>query len=79
MPRRSSHPFDALAEHFAQIFAGRISAALPKAGRNGIARKSRELQARHELPLPWVQGPVEGAAVPLSLRGASQAPEEEAG
>jgi hypothetical protein len=33
------HPFDALAEYFAQIFADRLSAALPKAGRNGIARE----------------------------------------
>ena len=30
MPKRSSHPFDALAERFAQIFAERVSAALPK-------------------------------------------------
>ena len=41
MPRHSSHPFDALAERFAQIFADRISAAMPKSGRNGAARKLR--------------------------------------
>jgi len=46
MARRSSHPFDALAEHFAQIFADRISAALPArsargGARNGAARKLR--------------------------------------
>ena len=44
MPRRSSHPFDALAEHFAQLFADRISAALPKAGRNGVARSAGSLK-----------------------------------
>jgi len=44
MPRRSSHPFDALAERFAQIFAERVSAALPKAGRNGAASKLRGLK-----------------------------------
>ena len=51
MLRRSSHPFDALAEHFAQIFADRISAALPKAGRNGIARRAwsskRDMSCRY--------------------------------
>jgi|SRR6266850_3648825 len=44
MPRRSSHPFDALAERFAQIFADRISAAMPRAGRNGVARKGSSLK-----------------------------------
>jgi len=44
MPRRSSHPFDALAERFAQIFAERVSAALPKAGPNGAASKLRGLK-----------------------------------
>jgi len=47
MPRRSSHPFDALAERFAQIFAERVSAALPTArglGRNGVASKLRGLK-----------------------------------
>ena len=42
MPRRSSHPFDALAERFAQIIAERVSAALPAAGargaRNGVSK-----------------------------------------
>jgi hypothetical protein len=44
MPRRSSHPFDALAERFAQIFAERVAAALPKGGRNGAARRSGTIQ-----------------------------------
>jgi len=44
MARRSSHPFDLLAERFAQIFAERVSAALPKAGRNGIARQAGGLK-----------------------------------
>jgi len=44
MPRRSSHPFDALAERFAQIFADRISAALPRAVRNGVVRKVGSLK-----------------------------------
>jgi len=38
MAKRSSHPFDALVERFAQMFAVRVSAALPKAGRNGAAK-----------------------------------------
>jgi hypothetical protein len=33
MARPSSHPFDLLAARFAQIFADRISAALPAPGR----------------------------------------------
>jgi hypothetical protein len=44
MPRPSSHPFDALTKRFAQIFAERVSAALPRAGRNGIARKAGSLK-----------------------------------
>jgi len=48
MARRSSHPFDALAERFAQIFADRISAAMPApargAARNGAASKLRGLK-----------------------------------
>jgi len=44
MARRSSHPFDALAERFAQIFAARVSAALPKSSRNGAASKLRGLK-----------------------------------
>ena len=38
MPRRSSHPFDALAERFAQIFAERVSAALPAPNSRGLLR-----------------------------------------
>jgi hypothetical protein len=41
MARPSSHPFDLLAARFAQIFADRISAALPAAGRNGRAGAPR--------------------------------------
>ena len=45
MPRRSSHPFDLLAERFAQVFAERVSALLPTGtGRNGAARKSGSLK-----------------------------------
>ena len=33
-------PFDALVERFAQMFAERVSAALPKASRNGTARRA---------------------------------------
>jgi hypothetical protein len=44
MPKRSSHPFDAFVEHFAKIFADRISTVLPKAGRNGGARKAGSLK-----------------------------------
>ncbi len=47
MARRSSHPFDLLAERFAQIFADRISAALPVPsgqGRNGVAGKRHGLK-----------------------------------
>lgn len=52
MARRSSHPFDALAERFAQIFADRISAALPAAGRNGKvgAPRGRKLDMRCRYP-----------------------------
>ena len=40
MAKRSSHPFDALVERFAQMFAERVSAALPVAtrSRNGAAK-----------------------------------------
>ena len=45
MAKPSSHPFDALAERFAQIFADHISAAMPApargAARNGAASKLR--------------------------------------
>src|SRR6266478_2877975 len=44
MARHPSHPFDALAERFAQIFAERVSAALPKTGRNGVARRAGGLK-----------------------------------
>jgi len=38
MARRSSHPFDALVERFAQLFADRVVAALPSGtARNGAA------------------------------------------
>jgi len=51
MAKRSSHPFDALTARFAQIFAERVSAALPKAGRNGVSRKvgslKRDMSCRH--------------------------------
>ena len=51
MPRRSSHPFDALAEHFAKIFAERVVAALPKGRRNGVARRpgtiKRDMRCRY--------------------------------
>ncbi len=46
MARRSSHPFDALAERFAQIFADRISAALPAPGRGGSAGRASKLRGR---------------------------------
>jgi hypothetical protein len=44
MAKRSSHPFDALVDRFAQMFAERVSAALPKAGRNGVSRKAGSLK-----------------------------------
>jgi len=49
MARRSSHPFDALVERFAQMFAERVSAVLPKAGRNGVAKKAgkRDMSCRY--------------------------------
>jgi hypothetical protein len=51
MPKRSSHPFDVLAERFAQIFAERVAAALPKGGRNGVARRAgtikRDMRCRY--------------------------------
>jgi len=38
MARRSSHPFDVLVDHFAQLFADRIATALPRGTpRNGAA------------------------------------------
>ena len=51
MAKRSSHPFDALVDRFAQMFADRVSAALPKAGRNGVARRAgsskRDMSCRY--------------------------------
>jgi len=44
MAKPSSHPFDALTARFAQIFAERISAALPKAGRNGSTGRAGTLK-----------------------------------
>ena len=44
MAKPSSHPFDALTARFAQIFAERISAALPKAGRNGSTSRAGSLK-----------------------------------
>jgi len=42
MPRRSSHPFDLLVDRFAQLFADRIAAALPRGTpRNGAASGAR--------------------------------------
>src|SRR5437763_8801651 len=42
MPRRSSHPFDLLVDRFAQLFADRISAALPGPPRRGRTRNGAE-------------------------------------
>jgi hypothetical protein len=52
MARPSSHPFDLLAARFAQIFADRISAALPSPGRNGVrgAPRGRKLDMRCRYP-----------------------------
>jgi hypothetical protein len=51
MFKRSTHPFDAFAERFAQIFAERIAATLPKNGRNGFAKRSgtikRDMRCRY--------------------------------
>ena len=55
MARRSSHPFDALAERFAQIFADRVSASLPRgtprnggvAGRGGRRGLKRNMRCRY--------------------------------
>lgn len=46
MPRRSSHPFDALAEHFAQVVADRLSPLLAAAGpRRGPGRPKGSVNA----------------------------------
>jgi hypothetical protein len=40
IPKHSSHPFDLLVDRFAQLFADRIAASLPKATpRDGAARR----------------------------------------
>jgi hypothetical protein len=47
MARRSSHPFDVLVHHFAQLFAEHVSATLPAPSpgkRNGVARKAGGLK-----------------------------------
>jgi hypothetical protein len=48
MPRRSSHPFDLLAERFAQLFAERIAAVMPRGspggGASGTGSKRRGLK-----------------------------------
>jgi hypothetical protein len=47
MARRSSHPFDVLVRHFAQLFAEHVAAALPAPShgkRNGVARKAGSLK-----------------------------------
>jgi len=46
MAKRSSHPFDLLVERFAQLFAERVAASLPRGtpsngSRNGLASKLR--------------------------------------
>ena len=84
MPRRSSHPFDALAERFAQIFADRISAALPAPNARGGARdgatsklRGRKLDMRCHYP--GCKNRSKGAAVQVPVRRASEAAEEGAG
>ena len=40
MPKRPSHPFDLLVDHFAQLFAERIATFLPRGtARNGAAAR----------------------------------------
>ena len=49
MPRRSAHPFDLLVDRFAQLFAERITAALPRgSARDGAVptRGARKLAGR---------------------------------
>ncbi len=46
MARLSSHPFDLLAERFAQIIADRISAALPAPNARGGARNGATSKLR---------------------------------
>jgi hypothetical protein len=55
MARHSSHPFDALVDHFAQLFTERIAAALPRgtprngaaAGRGGPRGLKRDMSCRY--------------------------------
>jgi hypothetical protein len=47
MARRSSHPFDILVHHFAQLFSEHVFAALPASSpgkRNGVARRMSGLK-----------------------------------
>jgi len=55
MARRSSHPFDLLVDHFAQLFAGRIGAALPNATpRNGAApRRGGPTGIKRDMSCPY--------------------------
>jgi hypothetical protein len=58
MPKRSSHPFEVLAERFAQVVADRIGALLPKvvaargggAGRGASKLRGRKLDMRCRYP-----------------------------
>ena len=50
MARRSSHPFDVLVERFAQLFADRVAAALPRNGSGGAGRRrglKRDMSCRY--------------------------------
>jgi hypothetical protein len=55
MARPSSHPFDVLVDHFAQLFAERIAASLPRgtprngasAGRGGPRGLKRDMSCRY--------------------------------
>lgn len=55
MARRSSHPFDLLVERFAQMFADRIAASLPRGtprngaapGRGGRRGRKRDMRCRY--------------------------------
>ena len=53
MARRSSHPFDALVDRFAQLFADRITAALPRgrlrdgAGTSKLRGRKLDMRCRY--------------------------------
>jgi hypothetical protein len=55
MAKRSSHPFDLLVERFAQMFADRIAASLPRGtprngaapGRGGRLGRKRDMRCRY--------------------------------